>query len=219
MTLLNKKRFPVKKSYVHKKVRKDNNLERNTKEKIEEIRNKYYHSSFKFYDKKYKLNITYKYQAESKNYLYFSCSRRPYCHGSCKINKIYSKIEITNRCDPDIEHDILTYDEFLSLYENKEFDKIDFNIKKHQNMYVAITFKKNLVSENPHLLELFKKDTGKNLKLRSHEISVIKARIADTCNDLTVVQIIEKLNEGTDLNIIIKSFDLNYNLEEYELQQ
>ena len=73
------------------------------------------------------------------------------------------------------------------------------------HMYVAITFKKNLVTENPNMIELFKKDTGKNLKLRSHEISVIN----DTCNDLTIEQIIERINIDTNINIIIKSIDLN----------
>ena len=212
MTLLSRKRSPSKKIDTEKKIKNDTNeLVRNSPEQIEEIRNKYYHSSFRFYDKKYKINTTYKYQAESKNYLYFTCSRRPYCHGGCKINKIYSKIEITNRCDPDIQHDILSYDEFLNLYEHKEFDKIDWSIKKHQNMYVAVTFKKKLVTENPFLLELFKKDTGKNLKLRSHEISVIKARIADTCNDLSIEQIIEKLKPQLDIRI--NSFEVDYSLK------
>ena len=55
------------------------------------------------------------------------------------------------------------------------------------------------------MIELFKKDTGKNLKLRSHEISVIN----DTCNDLTIEQIIERINIDTNINIIIKSIDLN----------
>ena len=215
MTLLSKKRLPSKREISHKKNNNHGNLlPRNTPEQIEEIRNKYYHSTFRFYDKKYKINTTYKYQAESKNFLYFTCSRRPYCHGGCKINKIYSKIEITNRCDPDIQHDILSYDEFLLLYEQKEFDKIDWSIKKHQNMYVAITFKKKLVTENPYLVELFKKDTGKDLKLRSHEISVIKARIADTCNDLSIEQIIEKIKP--EFNVIINSFHVDYKIDLYD---
>lgn len=48
MTLLTKKRFPIKKSYVHKKVRKETVIERNSQEEIEKIRNKYFHSSLNF---------------------------------------------------------------------------------------------------------------------------------------------------------------------------
>jgi len=213
MTFLTQKRLPKSKSfYIHKRARRKKVFENNNQEENDCP----YQTTFKYYDELIKLNITYKFHAESKKYLYYSCSRRPTCHGSCKIDKVFHKMEINNRCNPEIEHDILSYEEFLDLYDKGEFDKIDFNIIKHQKMYVAVTFKKNLVTENMQLIEKFRKDTGKNINLRSHDISVIKSRVADIFNDLTVEQIIEKINSDSDLNLTIKSFDINYQLEEFD---
>ena len=220
ITLLNKKRKEFKKLNSNKKIRKEDLMEKNDQEKIDNIRNKFYRSSFKFYDNKDKINITYKYQMESKNYLYFNCSLRPLCQGSCKIHKLYSKVEITNRCNPDVDHNVLTNEEFSSFYQKKEFDKIDFNNDKHQSMYVACTIKNNLASETNDIVDLFKKDTGQNLNLKSAEISAIRARVTNSYDELSIEQIIEKIsNINMNINMVVKSFFLQYQLEEFDQKE
>ena len=215
ISLSHKKRKELKKINSKNNIIKEDLAKKNNQEKMDSIRNKFYRTSFKFYDKKESLNITYKYQTESKNYMYFICSLRPSCQGACRINKLYSKLEITHRCNFEVDHNVLTNEEFNSLADKKEFDKIDFNNDKHQSMFVEYTIKKSLANENSDIQELFKKETGKDLNLRSHEISAIRTRITNSLNELSVEEIIEKITEkNLNINAIVKSFNAEYQSEE-----
>ena len=216
---LKKKRKELKKMNMIKKIEEEKEkelLNKSHKEKMNIIRNKFYKTSFKFYIEKDKINVTYKYQNESKNYLFFFCSLKPDCPGTCKINKLTSKVEITNNCDPNIDHNILSFEEFNSLCENKNLDKIDFTNHKYQSMYVTYIIKNNMDIQNNELLELFKLNTGKILNLKNSEITCIRNKAINSLNDLNVEDIIAKIySKNGDINIVVKTLEEKYQKDEY----
>ena len=217
---LKKKRKEIKKQNLLKKQEKEKEQElinKNNKEQMNFIRNKFFRTSFKYYNEQDNLNVTYKYQTESKNYLFFFCSLRPSCPGTCKINKLYSKVEITTKCNPDIDHNILSIEEFNILCDTNKLETIDFSNSKYQSMYVAYIIKNNMNIQNDELFEVFNKNTGIKLKLKNSEISNIRNKVTNSFNDLDVEDIIEKINfkEG-DISVIMKSFDIKYQKEEYD---
>ena len=217
---LKKKRKEIKKLNMLQKMEQEKEKElinKSNKEKMNYIRNKFYKTSFKFYNEKDKINITYKYQKESKNYLFFFCSQKPDCPGTCKINKLNSKLEIITNCDSNVDHSILSYEEFNDLCNSNNLEKIDFTNQKYQSMYVTYILKNNMNIKNDELFDLFKMDTGKELSLKNSEITCIKNKVMNSLNDLNIEEIIEKIYmKENNITVEMQSLDCNYQKEEYD---
>ena len=48
------------------------------------------------------------------------------------------EFKIYNSCNFDIDHNNFNYEEFVTIYNNNTFDKIDMNLKKFQRYYIRI---------------------------------------------------------------------------------
>ena len=100
----------------------------------------------KYYDEKLNINIIYSFQSSSKNFIYYKCKRRPKCPGTAKMNIKTKEFEITRKCDINIEHDLLNYEQFKILYKNKDFIKLDLLNKKYQRFILKSLLLKMIIA-------------------------------------------------------------------------
>ena len=184
----------------NKKIKNTNNIENPSLKNLKEI---------KYYDEQLNLNIIYSFQSSSKNYNYYKCKRRPKCQGTAKMNIITKEIEITKKCDININHDYLNYEQFKKLYKSKDFSKVDLLNKKYQKYFLKLFIKENENCDIPEIISKFEKLTGKKLKLSSHEISQIRSDIFSKYNKMNLMELIENIKDD-ELDIEIKSSEMKY---------
>lgn len=84
---------------------------------------------------KYNFETTYTFKNKTTNIYYFQCDRRPKCIGKAKCYIIENKFFITEECDPNSSHNILTYNKLKEMIENNNLNKIDFIEKKSRKYY------------------------------------------------------------------------------------
>ena len=65
-----------------------------------------------FNDDELKSKITYVYKYRSKNFIFYVCSIRNKCPGIGKVNINSNEFYITEKCDPNIPHKKISYNEF-----------------------------------------------------------------------------------------------------------
>ena len=56
--------------------------------------------------------------------------KRPNCPGRAKLDVKSKEITIITKCDKNIKHDELTFEEFQIKYKYKNFEGINYNLKK-----------------------------------------------------------------------------------------
>ena len=77
----------------------------------------------------------------SKNFKYFICFKRARgCEGKALYDIQKKEFKVYNSCNFDIDHNNFNYEEFVTIYNNNTFDKIDMNLKKFQRYYIRILF-------------------------------------------------------------------------------
>ena len=124
-------------------------------EQIDKIINKKIHIPIKYIDEKNQIKTTYKYKSRTKNYIFYECSRRNKCFGKGKIDIIKKIFYIISKCDPKIEHNYLTYEEFIIAFKNKELDKSLVTKKYIQKYYAELSIRENESIDNPTLKKNF----------------------------------------------------------------
>ena len=77
-----------------------------------------------YYDEEIDINIKYTYQTQSKNFIFYKCKKRPMCKGRCKINKLNNELIIIEKCNENIDHEDITFEQFYLFYKKKQFKNI-----------------------------------------------------------------------------------------------
>ena len=93
------------------------------------------------------LKTKYKYQNRTKNYIFYRCYLRNKCPGTCKIDIKEKNIIIINPCSPNFEHNLIDYETFVSLMNQKNRKELNFNEIQKYFVYYCITNNKNI--DNP----------------------------------------------------------------------
>ena len=65
----------------------------------------------------------------------------------------------------DIDHNDFNYEQFVVIYNNNTFDKIDMNLKKFQRYYIRILFKLKIAIDKINAIQIFKKNLERMLIL------------------------------------------------------
>ena len=185
-----------------------NNSKGNDKHNNKQIINEE-NKEYQYYDQDLDINIIYKYQSKSNNYIFYKCSKRPKCPGRAKLNLNTNQIEIITKCNSDIDHQCITYEHFFEIYKKKKFADIDFKIKKYHRYYIKALIQNNDFTDIPNAIDKFKKDTGYNILLSKQDISVIKSTFTTKYNNIDLLDLINKINNES-LKIEIYSTDIKY---------
>ena len=68
--------------------------------------------------------------------LIYKCKKRPNCPGRAKLEIKTKEITIITKCDKNIKHDELKFGGFQTKYKMKNFEGINFNLKKYHRYYI-----------------------------------------------------------------------------------
>ena len=154
----------------------------------------------------------YTYKNKCQNYYYYQCNKRPKCPGLAKFSKVDNEFIITKSCCKNVEHKIISYEEFNEIFEKKNLSLIDFNSKKMQTYLIKKVIELNKYIDDINIKDEYYKITKIDLKLNTNEISKIKTSIRGKYKGLTLLECIEKLKELNE-EIDFKSQDIKYNIK------
>lgn len=87
---------------------------------MDDIIKKNNYISIKHLDEKNQIKTIYKYEAKTKNFIFYACSRRNKCLGKGKIDLSKKVFYIVTTCDPKIDHNYLSYEEIKKMFKNKK---------------------------------------------------------------------------------------------------
>ena len=163
-----------------------------------------------FHDKELELDIKYTLLSNSKNFIFYKCSKRPKCKGRAKLNLKTNELEIIEKCNMEIIHENIKFDDFQKRYRTKNFENINFENKKYHRYYIKAMIKAEDFIDIPKAIQSFKKDTGKMLLLKREEINILKSQITDNYNNLDLLELINHLNDSS-YELEIKTTDIKYN--------
>ena len=74
-------------------------------------------------------------KTDTKYYKYYAYIQRPKCKGRFKKTINGNNFYIFKRCDMNINHDLLTYNEIKELFDKKERKKIYFANERYQRYF------------------------------------------------------------------------------------
>ena len=155
------------------------------------MHNKYDSKDYNFYNKDNNQNVVYKIQTISKNYIFYKCRERPKCPGRGKLDLKREKFVIINDCDFKINHDKITFEEFLRFNQKNKLKELNFeNNKKLHRFYVKAAVINKKFKDIPTLISDFKTDTGIDLCLTRTEINNIKYENTDNYNYLSSLELV-----------------------------
>lgn len=104
------------------------------------------------------ININYTFQSSSKNVIFYKCKKRPICPGKTKLDVKTKEITIITKCDKNIKHDELTLEEFQTKYKIKNFEGINFDLKKYHRFYIKAMILSEKFIDIPTAIKEFKKE-------------------------------------------------------------
>ena len=159
-----------------------------------------------------KIRTKYIYKAKTKNYIYYTCKKNKLCDGKAKIDINKKLLIITEECSTNIEHEIILYEEFLQLYEEKKFEEIDFKNRKIQKYFTIYAISKDNNIDNAELKKLFNKITQTEFILDKVTLSKLRNKLLEDFKSLTIEQLLDHIQ--TDIpNLSIYILDITYNIK------
>ena len=96
-----------------------NNKNASNNEKIITQNSSDIQKQIEYYDEEFDINIKYTYQTQSKNYIFYKCKKRPLCKGRCKINKLNKELIIIEKCNENVDHEDISFEQFYLFYKKK----------------------------------------------------------------------------------------------------
>ena len=70
---------------------------------------------FKYYVENQDLEILYRYQTHSKNFVFYKCNKRPKCSGRAKVDRSTDEVIIIENYDKHVNHENFSYEQFIKL--------------------------------------------------------------------------------------------------------
>ena len=159
-----------------------------------------------------KFEITYTYKHFGKNVYYYHCNKCPKCKGAGKFKIDERLFYITKICSGAIFHNNITYTSISNLLNTKQFEKINFKDKKTQSKVIKYIYNHIENYDNINIKQEFMKFTKEPLLLSNKAISRIKSNVTGKLKNLTLLEIIEKINS---FNLEIESYtnDIKYTIK------
>ena len=74
-------------------------------------------------------------KTDTKYYKYYAYTQRPKCKGRIKKTINENKFYICKRCDMNINHDLLNYNEIKDLLDKKQHKNINFSVERYQKYF------------------------------------------------------------------------------------
>ena len=165
---------------------------------IEEIRDKKGKCRIEINNKELNIMTIYTFKSATKTTYYYQCNKRPNCNGKGKYDFIKEKFYITNECDKNIPHNELKYEKIYYLFENNQYQKVDFSLKKNQKYLVEYIFNKLNKENNIDIKKEFSKYKKEKFLMTNVEISKIKNKIYGKLNSLSL-EVLSKKNRRSKL--------------------
>ena len=167
-----------------------------------------------YYNKEEDIKTTYTYISETKNFIFYNCNVRKKCNGKGKINKNTKEFIITELCNKDIEHNNISYEQFVEEYEKNEgtVTNLNFSKRKNQKYYVYYSIIKNNDIDNATIRKNFYDKTKISLGLNVFDISKIRNKIIGKFKNLNLDDLITKI-KCNNLEIDKYIFDIKYNIK------
>ena len=98
--------------------------------------------SFNYYFNDIEIYSKYIKKSQSKNFIYFEYSKnRNGCNDIIRYEKNTKKLIIKNECLNKIEHDTITFDKFLIVFQNDNTNFYNMKLIKIQKFYVRYLYK------------------------------------------------------------------------------
>ena len=113
-------------------------------------------------------------KTDTKYYKYFACIFRPKCKGRIKKLLNEDKFFICKRCDMNVNHSIMTYEEFKKLLEEKNYNLINFANENYQKYFTKYLILEKNIFKSENIIIEFRKISNSNFKLSNKKISIIK---------------------------------------------
>ena len=162
------------------------------------------------YDDVTDILVHYQWCNTSPNFIYYKYNKRYYkCPGTCKYDINKKAVIITKHCDPKIEHNIMKYEDYEKLHNERNFNEIDYSNKKYQKYFILVMIKKDNSLEIPELIEKFNEITKTPIQLTNNEISKIKRNILKPLNKLSLEDLCKNI-VSENFETIVKSTDVKY---------
>ena len=111
-----------------------------------------------------------------------------------------------------IKHEMIFYDEFIKLIEDKKFDKLDFTDIKIQNFFVYYLINKNNEIDNSTIINKFNSIAKCEFKVSRSNISKIRKKLTDNYKGNDIYELIEKLKLQFP-NLIVNAHDISYEIK------
>ena len=83
------------------------------------------------------------------------CKERSSWNGKGKIDRNKKNFIITLPCDKNVTHNNIDYNEFVKLFNKKEYNKLDFRNRKIQKYFVNFCINENNKIDNPTIKKKF----------------------------------------------------------------
>ena len=97
---------------------------------------------FNYYFNYIEIYAKYTKKSQSKNFIYIECfKKRNGCNDIIRYEKNTKKLIIKNECLNKIEHDTITFDKFLIVFQNDNTNFYNMKLIKIQKFYVTYLYK------------------------------------------------------------------------------
>ena len=169
--------------------------------------------SFNYYFNDREIYAKYTKKSQSKNFIYFECSKkRNGCNGIIRYEKNTKKLIIKNECLNKIKHDTITFDKFLIDFQNDNTNFYNMKMIKIQKFYVRYLFKTNQSNNTETIKSIFKNKYKFPIDLSNTQINYEKHKAFGTINSLDLYELCQKISTD-DLKINVKALDVFYEYE------
>lgn len=132
------------------------------------------------------IKTNYTFKSRTKNYIYYRCNIRNKSNSTGRIDIDNKKFTITNKCNEEIEHTTIDYEEFAEKLKGNNYKDIDFKKLKFKKYFVIYSLIENNNIDNAILKKNFYSLTKLNLNLPISQLSKIRHNTIDNFNELTL---------------------------------
>ena len=169
--------------------------------------------SFNYYFNDKEIYAKYTKKSQSKNFIYFECSKKGNrCNDIIRYEKNTKKLIIKNECLNKIEHDTITFDKFLIVFQNYNTNFYNMKLIKRQKFYVGYLFKTNQSNNTETIKYIFKNKYKFPIDLSNTQINYEKHKAFGTINSLDLYELCQKISND-DFKIDVKALDVFYEYE------
>ena len=139
---------------------------------------------------------------DTKFYKYYACIQRPKCKGIIKKTINGNNFYICKRCDMNINHDLLNYNDIKDLLDKKQHKNINFAVERYQKYFCKYCIENKNIFKTEDIIQAFKKITDIKFKINKKKISIIRTNIYGNLRSNEFIELVNKLKNENEEFII-----------------